>query len=367
MLFDLQRFKGNTTNTTSYEPTEYELAMQRMQVEDYEKYLRPGLQWLAQTAPDMIKNTLGAVPVDYQSLNNSAQNQISQGMQGLDGLTDSNSRAAKTANKTLTKISNQYGSNAIGSTNRTISNLGGLAKNMRDDVTQNASTYSKLGSRLDEATSDTNRDISDYIGNNNDITSLYNGLLGAYDKNGDLTGGYAKNNLDYTSAMANQYGNLGRDLRTGTGTANQNLRDYTKDMNTAVGTTNSNLGALDNQLSDWTYGNADKGIVGQNDLLSGLRGDLNGYTSDYTGALDAIIENNSGNTKVTADNAKGLLGQLNDLTTGKDGINPLLKGYREDNSAAETTANQNLNNYATQFVTSARDTNSSLGNYIDSI
>lgn len=105
--FNLQMFKGGTTvtNTSTYTPTEYEIQLQKAQSE-YAKAIAPNSLWLNDTARGLLQNSLGAVQVDYNNLNNSAQNQINDGNVGLNQLLQSNGPALEKTNKTLSNLQN---------------------------------------------------------------------------------------------------------------------------------------------------------------------------------------------------------------------------------------------------------------------
>lgn len=101
------RFKGGTTvtNNSTYTPTEYELQLQKAQA-DYAKAIAPNSLWLNDTARNILQNSIGAVRVDFDRLNNQAQQQIAQNQQNLANLAPSNTAAANKANATLGQLQN---------------------------------------------------------------------------------------------------------------------------------------------------------------------------------------------------------------------------------------------------------------------
>ena len=101
------RFKGGTTvtNNSTYTPTEYELQLQKSQA-DYAKAIAPNSLWLNDTARNILQNSIGAVRVDFDRLNNQAQQQIAQNQQNLANLAPSNTAAANKANATLGQLQN---------------------------------------------------------------------------------------------------------------------------------------------------------------------------------------------------------------------------------------------------------------------
>ena len=85
MFFDLQRFggKGGTTIQSTYEPTEYELRLQSLEVELTEEVLIPSAKKLGQTA----YNSFEDVTASIQDITNSmteewlwAKDDIDQGL-----------------------------------------------------------------------------------------------------------------------------------------------------------------------------------------------------------------------------------------------------------------------------------------------
>lgn len=101
-------FKGGGTtvnNTSTYTPTEYELQLQKSQA-DYAKAIAPNSLWLNDTARNILQNSIGAVRVDFDRLNNQAQQQIAQNQQNLANLAPSNTAAANKANATLGQLQN---------------------------------------------------------------------------------------------------------------------------------------------------------------------------------------------------------------------------------------------------------------------
>lgn len=98
-------FKGGTTvnNTSTYTPTEYELQLQKAQA-DYAKAIAPNSLWLNDTARNILQNSIGAVQVNFDKLNNQAQQLISQNQQNMAKLAPSNTTAANKANATLGQL-----------------------------------------------------------------------------------------------------------------------------------------------------------------------------------------------------------------------------------------------------------------------
>lgn len=165
--FDLQLFGGGggtTVNQQSYTPSEYELQLQKAQA-DYADAVAPNSLWLNDTARNLLAGSLGTVQVDFNGLNQQAQNQIYSANSGLSALTGSNTGAANTANDTLGNISNLYGAAANGS-NSVLSDF--------------SSRYSSAGDKANTALADLQHGIlpGSYLQNMSDAisTSIKNTL-----------------------------------------------------------------------------------------------------------------------------------------------------------------------------------------------
>lgn len=86
--FDLQRHKGGSTtvnNSSTYTPSEYELQLQKAQVK-YADAIAPNALWLNDVARNILENSIGAVQVDFNGLNNQQQQTIQNAQQGLNNL-----------------------------------------------------------------------------------------------------------------------------------------------------------------------------------------------------------------------------------------------------------------------------------------
>ncbi len=110
---DLQLFGGgkggsSVTNVQSYQPTDEEIRLQK-QTADYSEAVAPNALALNNYAMGLLKDSLGTVQVDYNTMNKNAQNQIGNAMGGMAGLLGSNNAATASANSILGNISNQTG------------------------------------------------------------------------------------------------------------------------------------------------------------------------------------------------------------------------------------------------------------------
>ncbi|MBR1646003.1 MAG: hypothetical protein IJ685_04405 [Selenomonadaceae bacterium] len=83
--FDLQRFgggKGGTMVTQTYEPTQYELTLQMVEA-TYAVAIQPAAIDLNAKAYDLLINSGGAIPVQYDSLYDDADQKIEAGLKYL--------------------------------------------------------------------------------------------------------------------------------------------------------------------------------------------------------------------------------------------------------------------------------------------
>lgn len=102
------RFKKGSSSTTvqSYTPTAEERRMMN-QSADYAEAVAPNALALNNYAMGLLKDSLGTVQVDYNSMNKNAQNQIANATNNMAGLAGSNNNAAAQANTTLSGLANQ--------------------------------------------------------------------------------------------------------------------------------------------------------------------------------------------------------------------------------------------------------------------
>jgi len=168
--FDLQLFGGGggtTVNQQAYTPSAYELQLQKAQA-DYADAVAPNSLWLNDTAKGILQNSLGAVQVDFNKLNNVAQQQIAGANAGYNALAKGELPTAYTDNMTKaiqSSVKNSFGQVLNDAANRGVINssvtnqgLNDISKNASDSVAQNylnnvnalAGIY---GNQIDSATS----------------------------------------------------------------------------------------------------------------------------------------------------------------------------------------------------------------------
>lgn len=165
------RFKGggSTTvnNTSTYTPTEYELQLQRAQAQ-YANAISPNSLWLNDTARNILQNSIGAVQVDFNGLNNQAQQQINQAQAGYNDLAQGKLPTAYLQNmqdaiqsgvqNSYGKLLNQSAQNGVLNSSVTSQGLNDISKNVANTMAQNYSNnISQLGNiygnKINSATS----------------------------------------------------------------------------------------------------------------------------------------------------------------------------------------------------------------------
>ena len=165
------RFKGggSTTvnNTSTYTPTEYELQLQKAQAQ-YANAISPNSLWLNDTARNILQNSIGAVQVDFNGLNNQAQQQINQAQAGYNDLAQGKLPTAYLQNmqdaiqsgvqNSYGKLLSQSAQNGVLNSSVTSQGLNDISKNVANTMAQNYSNnISQLGNiygnKINSATS----------------------------------------------------------------------------------------------------------------------------------------------------------------------------------------------------------------------
>ena len=151
---DLQLFKGNTTvNNQSYQPTEYELQLQKVQADLANQYA-PNAVWLNDTAKNILQNSIGAVQVDFNKLNNQAQSQINQANQNnqalangqlpqvaLDNITNNVSTIAQNS---MGNLLNGLANNGVLNSSVTTTGMKDLSDSVNNTISQQQQSYMNL-------------------------------------------------------------------------------------------------------------------------------------------------------------------------------------------------------------------------------
>lgn len=205
--FDLQLFGGGgggttVNNTSTYTPTEYELQLQKAQA-NYAKAIAPNSLWLNDTARKILQDSIGAVQVNFNRLNNAAQENILGAQQGFNNLAQGKLPTAYTQNMSdaiRSGVNSTYGNLLNNSARRGVLNssvtsagLNDISKNVSDTMARNFNNnINQLGNiysqQLNSATQPIVAAASAQEAAQTPATNLWNASLGL---NGSTTGALA--------------------------------------------------------------------------------------------------------------------------------------------------------------------------------
>ena len=139
---NIELHKGGSTNVQSYTPTEQEVRLQKASA-DYAEYVAPNARWLNDTAANVLKDSIGTVQVDFNGMNNSAQQQIANAQQGIQGLTNG-------------ELPAQYQANMEAALNRGVQNtMGNMINGLGNRGVLNSSVTSQAMNDMSKSVSDT--------------------------------------------------------------------------------------------------------------------------------------------------------------------------------------------------------------------
>lgn len=137
--------KGSSTTVQSYQPTEYELRLQK-QAAEYSEAIAPNALWLNNVAKGLLQDSLGAVQVDYGSLLNNANSQLSAAQSGVSNLTQGILPSAYQQNmensirsgveNTMGSTLNSLGARGILNSSVTNTAMNDISKNASDTMAQ---------------------------------------------------------------------------------------------------------------------------------------------------------------------------------------------------------------------------------------
>lgn len=151
---DLQLFKGkgggSVTNVQAYQPTAYELQLQKTQADLAHKYA-PNASWLNDTAKNLLQNSLGAVQVDFGKLNNNAQNQINQAQQSNQSLANGQlpqevmnnitQNVTNMAQASMGNLMNNLANSGVINSSVASTGLNDISKNVANTISQQQQSY----------------------------------------------------------------------------------------------------------------------------------------------------------------------------------------------------------------------------------
>ena len=228
--FDLQLFGGGkggggttVNNTSSYTPTEYELQLQKAQA-DYANAIAPNSLWLNDTARNILQNSIGAVQVDFNRMNNDAQNQISQAQRGYTNLANGQLPSAYLQNMSdaiKSGVQNAYGNLLNNSAQRGVLNssvtttgLNDISKNVADTMAKsylnNVQTLGGIyGNQINSATAPITTGAAAQEAAQQPALNLWNASLGLNNATtGALAAAAGKGTTTSTQTQSNGGGGL---------------------------------------------------------------------------------------------------------------------------------------------------------------
>lgn len=136
---------GSTTTVQSYKPTEYETRLQK-QAAEYSEAIAPNALWLNNVARSLLQDSLGTVQVDYNSLLQNANSQISNAQNGVSQLTQGvlptayqqnmENSISSAVNNTVGNTISSLGSRGVLNSSVTNTALNDISKNVSDTMAE---------------------------------------------------------------------------------------------------------------------------------------------------------------------------------------------------------------------------------------
>lgn len=390
-IFDLQLFGGkggSTTNVQSYQPSAYELQLQKATA-DYADAVSPNALWLNNVARGVLQDSLGTVQVDYDALNKQAQDQIYQYMGDMyDSINGNNSQLGAT-NRQLAALQGQIPgivNDYVNSTNEIIANNTGAANATNNTLSGLSSAYGrnanqandKLGGiadRGDDALDDANSQLDRLLGKSEGTLDKYSDIRDQLIR-GEIPSPYLQNMQDAIAGTMKRTAGEGLNALANRGILDSSvtqgvLNDIEKNATDAVtGRYLENINTINNLLQGQS--NDALGLLGQQANLIGQRfgntGDtlnrnmniINTQTANNTNALGAqgsLAQQQLGNINTANQQNANLIGQqyqnkMTGVTTQADMGNQALSNQLQTQAQNAGTLN-NLLGHATDNITTA--------------
>lgn len=205
-LCRLAHFKGggSTTvqNTTTYQASPEERELQALQA-NYAQAISPNSLWLNDTARKILENSIGAVQVDFNKMNSTAQNQISNAQNGFSQLSQGLLPSAYVQNMSdavRSSVQDAYGNllnksaqNGVINSSVATKGMNDISKNVSDAMAKsylnNVQTLQGLyGAQIDAATAPITTGAAAQEAAQQPAINLWNASLGL---NGATTGALA--------------------------------------------------------------------------------------------------------------------------------------------------------------------------------
>ena len=332
MYFNLQLFGGKGGGGVAMrDPTENEERITKNQADIVEHYA-PNAIALNDIAMDLLKDSYGAVQVDFSQLSDDAQNRINNALNGLSNLPGQNNAIVADTDNNLRTAYDNYGLASMWNYDR----------------------YNNLGDRYDNATQDANRVLGNYINGVGNAANRTNNALGGYSGVADRAARATNNALD----------NYKNSTDETTNKTNADLSEYINQNNRALGTVDGLLAGLQNGVlpSAYTQNMEDtiRGVLqktmGENLNNMAQRGVINSSVNEA--AQNAIAENAANAV------AQNFINNLN--TVGQFGQQRFLDNNATTNANAQMSQNQ-LDNVIKNADKGASLTQQQLNNIMSAI
>lgn len=338
------RFKGgsSTTVTNSYTPSEGEKQLSQASA-DYAKRVAPNAYYLNDLGRSLLQDSLGAVQVDFNSLNQQAQQQAANATKGMSGLIGSNNAATAAANGTLGNVAGQMGQ----LTGQNIGRLGTLGDLYKSGAVGANSALGTAGQKMGDMTAQNTARLGTLAGVYQGGTAAANGTLA---NASNMTGALALQNAGRMGSLAGLY-------QSGAENANSVLGGAGNAVGQAATAANGTLSSLANGVLPSAYqANMEKSIssaiqntMGKSLANLGNRGVLN--SSVTTGAMNDIQKNAANEV---ARQYQTNIGQIAGLTQQKNAnaaqaANTIAGYAQQQNANTNALANSLGNLYNTQY------------------
>ena len=347
--FRLCHFKGGSSttvnNTSTYTPTEYELAMQK-NASEYAKAVSPNALALNNYAMNVLRDSLGTVQVDYNGMNQQAQRQIANATNGMSGLIGSNNAATNAANGTLSGLAGQYTS-AANKANSVLGNAANATSAATNAANNALGTYANRAGSL----------AGTYTGANNTANAALQGAGSTLSSlaSGNLPTAYQQNMENaISSALTNTMGktltNLGNRGVLNSSVTNTALNDiqknaansvaqqYQQNINQVAGLTNQGA-----QFAQQQYGNTTNTANALNNLYNQQ---ANAAQQQYKNTA-ADAQNQASTAQQQLSNTANVLGQQGNIAQQQ------LSNTQGNNSQASGLYSNLLNSAAQPIATAA--------------
>ena len=338
------RYKGgsSTTVTNSYTPSEGEKQLSQASA-DYAKRVAPNAYYLNDLGRSLLQDSLGAVQVDFNSLNQQAQQQAANATKGMSGLIGSNNAATATANGTLGNLAGQMGQ----LTGQNIGRLGTLGDLYKSGAVGANSALGAAGQKMGDMTAQNAARLGTLAGVYQGGTAAANGTLA---NASNLTGALALQNAGRMGSLAGLY-------QSGAANANNVLGGAGNAVGQAATAANGTLSSLANGVLPSAYqANMEKSIssaiqntMGKSLANLGNRGVLS--SSVTTGAMNDIQKNAANEVarqyQANIGQVAGLAQQQN--ANAAQAANTLANYAQQQNANTNALANSLDGLYNTQY------------------